>query len=188
MNAPARPPLILTDAQYEDMARRGAFAKVGRVELRGGVLTPMSPVHLSHSNAVLALILALNDAIGRAGAKVRLNPEISVAFGGGFQPTADIVVWDPAAAPPDLDGPIPGRAAKLVIEVADASLGDDLGEKLGDYAAAGLPEYWVVDIRGRLILRHERPSGREYKVRAPVHFGEPAAALTLALTVETAAL
>jgi Uma2 family endonuclease len=75
-----------------------------------------------------------------------------------------------------------------VIEVADASLGDDLGEKLGDYAAAGLPEYWVVDIRGRLILRHERPSGREYKVRAPVHFGEPAAALTLALTVETAAL
>lgn len=188
MNAPVRPPLILTDAQYEDMARRGAFAKVGRVELRGGVLTAMSPVHLSHSNAFAALHIALRDALAAAGLKLRVNPEISVAFGGGFQPTADLVVWDPGLAPADLDGPIPGAAVKLVIEIADASLGDDLGDKLADYANAGLAEYWVVDVRGRLILRHEQPAGGAYKVRAPLRFGEPAPALTLPLQLDTAAL
>ena len=43
MNAPVRPNLILTDAQCENMARCGAFAKVGRVELRGEMLTPRRP-------------------------------------------------------------------------------------------------------------------------------------------------
>ena len=188
MNAPIRPPLILTDAQFEDMARKGAFSGVGRVELRGGMLTPMSPVHLSHSNVQLALILAVGKAIEQAGLKLRLNPEISVAFGRGFQPTADIVVWDPALAGGDFDGPIPGGAVKLVIEVADASLGDDLGAKLGDYAEAGLTEYWVADVRGRLILRHQRPAGREYKVRSPLRFGEAAPALTLPLSLDTTTL
>ncbi len=188
MNAPVRPPLILTDAQFEDMTRRGAFVKVGRVELRGGVLTPMSPVHLSHSNSQLALIMAVQSALKSSGLAFRMNPEISIAFGGGFQPTADIVVWDPALAPADVDGPIPGGAVKLVIEVADASLGDDLGDKLADYANAGLPEYWVADVRGRLILRHEQPVAGAYKVRAPLLFGQPAPALTLPMTLDTTGL
>lgn len=186
MNAPVRPPLILTDAQYEDMARRGAFVKVGRVELRGGVLTPMSPTHYNHANIMFTLTQAIVRALGNTGLRV-LN-EVTVAFGGGFQPTADIVVWDPALAPADLDGPIPGAAVKLVIEVADASLGDDLGDKLADYANAGLAEYWVADVRGRLILRHEQPVAGAYKVRAPLLFGQPAPALTLPLSLDTTGL
>ena len=188
MNAPVRTPLILTDAQFEDMTRRGAFTKVGRVELRGGVITPMSPVHLSHSNIQLALIFAVQAAIAASGLKLRMNQEISIAFGAGFQPTADIVVWDPALAPADLDGPIPGVAVRLVVEVADASLGDDMGQKLADYADAGLAEYWVADVRGRVLFRHEQPVTGGYKVRSPVLFGQPAPALTLSLTVDTAAL
>jgi len=115
VNAPAptiRPPLRVTDAQYEDMARRGAFATVGRVELRRGVITPMSPAYMPPAGA----------------------------------PTADIVVFSPAAIG-DESGPLPGNAARLIVEVAAASLADDLGEKLVDYARFGLAEYWVADVR-----------------------------------------
>ena len=186
MNAAVRPPLILTDAQFEDMTRRGAFVKVGRVELRGGVITPMSPTHYNHANVMFLLTQSILAALGNSGLRV-LN-EVTVAFGGGFQPTADIVIWDPALTPADLDGPIPGAAVKLVIEIADASLGDDLGEKLAHYANAGLSEYWVVDVRGRMLFRHEQPVEGAYKVRSPVQFGQAAPALTLPLTVDTAAL
>jgi hypothetical protein len=129
---PVRNPVILTDAPFEDMTRKGAFAQVGRVELRGGVVTAMRPVHLNHSTACMGLLRALDRAIGPA-MPLRLNPEISIKFGGGFQPTADIVVGlsDGANVP---DGPLPAAMVKLVVEVADSALTDDLGQKLIDYA------------------------------------------------------
>ena len=34
----------------------------------------------------------------------------------------------------------------LVVEVADSSLGFDTGEKADLYAAAGIADYWVVDV------------------------------------------
>ena len=38
-----------------------------------------------------------------------------------------------------------------MIEVADSSLADDLGAKLEQYARAGIPRYWVVDVVGRTL-------------------------------------
>ena len=39
----------------------------------------------------------------------------------------------------------------LLIEVADTSVAYDLGEKARIYAEAGVRDYWVVDIPGRLL-------------------------------------
>lgn len=188
MNAPHRIPVILTDAQYEDMTRKGAFAKVGRVELRGGVVVEMSPVHLNHSTAFGALYLAVAGFLRGAGDGLAVNGEVSIRFGQGFQPTADLVIWDTSRVARDLDGPLPGEAVKLVIEVADASLADDLGDKLADYAAAGLAEYWVVDVRARVIHCCAEPDQGAFKRRAVVRFGEPVTAVTIPLMLDTSAL
>lgn len=187
MNAPLRIPALFTDQQFEDMTRKGAFVGAGRVELRGGVITPMSPVHISHSSVMMALLLAAQRAVDANASTLRVNPEVSIRFGNGFQPTADIVIWEPSAAPP-FDGPIPKEAVRLVIEVADASLADDLGQKLLDYAQAGLPEYWVADVQARLIHRCSEPSAEGYRIREAVRFGEPCTALTLPLSLDTAKL
>jgi hypothetical protein len=40
-------------------------------------------------------------------------------------------------------------SALLVIEVAVTSLAIDLGRKAALYAAADVPEYWVVDVPGK---------------------------------------
>jgi Uma2 family endonuclease len=189
MNAPVRPPVrqpvVLTDAQFEDMTRKGAFVNVGRVELRGGIVTEMSPVHYSHSAIVFGLTQITVTALSGG---LRVLNEISVKFGPGFQPTADIVIFDHQALSPDFDGPLPAAAVKLVIEVADASLSDDLGQKLVDYAQAGLAEYWVADVRARVIHQCAEPTVDGYRRRHVIRFGEPAAALTLPLTLDTKAL
>jgi Uma2 family endonuclease len=44
-----------------------------------------------------------------------------------------------------------------VIDMADSSRERDLQEKLPLYAAAGIAEYWVVDLRARRLLRHREP-------------------------------
>ena len=49
----------------------------------------------------------------------------------------------------------------LVIEVADSSLGFDTGEKADLYAAAGIADYWVVDVAAqRIEVRREPVAGR----------------------------
>lgn len=191
VNAPTGPtgrtPVILTDAQYEAMARRGAFVGLGRVELRGGVVVAMSPVHLNHSTVCTALLVAGHQALKGGGSGLRANVEITIRFGGGFSPTADIVIWDPASVPA-VDGPIPAEAVKLVIEVVDASLPDDLGQKLVDYAQAGLAEYWVADATARVIHICTDPQPHGFARRRVVRFGEPAEAESLALKIDTAGM
>jgi Uma2 family endonuclease len=185
MNAPVRTPVVLSDDQYEDMTRKGAFVHVGRVELRGGVIVQMSPVHYPHGRVASELFLLLHKSVAAAGLALKETFEVTVRFGGGFQPTADIVVWDPALAPASFDGPIPGDAVRIVVEVADASLADDLGAKLADYAKAGLAEYWVADVRARVIFQHAQPNETGYATRAVHPFGAKIAALTLPLAIAT---
>lgn len=77
---------------------------------------------------------------------------------------------------------------KLVIEVADSSLADDLGQKQIDYAAAGLLEYWVADVRGRVMHLCHTPQPDGYAVRNTQQFGIVASAITLPLQVRTEGL
>lgn len=130
----------------------------------------------------------MREALAQSNLTLRVNGEVSIRFGGGFQPTADLVVWDPAGVAAGYDGPIPGQTVRLVIEVAVASLADDLGQKLLDYAQAGLAEYWVADVAARVIHRCVEPYGEGYRRRDVIRFGEPLSALTLPLSIPTGAL
>jgi Uma2 family endonuclease len=47
--------------------------------------------------------------------------------------------------------------AELVVEVADTSLAIDTGEKAELYAAAGIADYWVVDLNNRVLIIHRDP-------------------------------
>lgn len=55
------------------------------------------------------------------------------------------------------------RDILLVIEVADSSLDHDLGEKAALYAAAGIQDYWVVDLIDRRIVVHHDPAPEGYR-------------------------
>ncbi len=52
-------------------------------------------------------------------------------------------------------------AVILLIEVADTTLRFDLGPKSHLYAAAGITDYWVIDIGNRLLHMHRNPIADE---------------------------
>lgn len=149
----------------------------------------MNPQYVPHAKAKDALAKVIEAAVRNARLTWAVYQEVSVDVTEGFQPLPDIVVWDPAATAPDLDGPIPLGTVRIVIEIADSTLTDDLGEKLGDYAAGGLPEYWVADVKGSLIHRHAGPSANKYARRETARFGEAFPSLVYpGLTFDTATL
>jgi Uma2 family endonuclease len=51
---------------------------------------------------------------------------------------------------------------RLVVEVADSTLGFDLRTKAALYARAGIAEYWVLDIAGRRMIVHRNPQAGTY--------------------------
>lgn len=50
------------------------------------------------------------------------------------------------------------RQAVLIVEVSDTSLAMDTGAKVHIYAAARVPEYWVLDLNGRQLLVYRDPT------------------------------
>jgi Uma2 family endonuclease len=110
-----------------------------------------------------------------------------VRLGEGEVPQPDIILWEPIRA----RGPVPADRVRLVVEVADTTQADDLGRKRALYAAAGIPEYWVVDLPGRVLHQYWAPEldVGVYARAAAVPFGVAARSATLeGLAVVTDAL
>ena len=90
---------------------------------------------------------------------------------------------------PDGEGPVPLASVARVIEIADTTLSNDLGIKAEVCARGGVPEYWVVDIAGRLVVRMWSAAEDAYAQRDECAFGARVESATIAgLGVETAAL
>jgi Uma2 family endonuclease len=156
MNAPTAAPRRFTRAEFDRIARTGGFGRL-RVELRRGWIVEMSPQYAPHAGLKMELLTALADAVREAGLGLSVWTEASIAFGEHFEPMPDIFVFGREGCPEPMTGAIPGAAVKLIVEVADASLADDLGDKRAEYAEAGLAEYWVADVAARTLHRHANP-------------------------------
>jgi Uma2 family endonuclease len=54
-------------------------------------------------------------------------------------------------------------APDLVAEISDTALASDLDEKKQLYAALGIPEYWLVDVRVLSVLAFRLDEGGHYR-------------------------
>lgn len=168
-------PIIMTGKAFDRFLERGGAAELGPIELRRGRLVQMSPQNLPHGRFKTWMFKRLEATIGQAALPLVMDMEVTVRFGRDFRPMPDVTVW--AGGP--LVGTIPGEAVSLCVEVADETLADDLGPKREDYAAAGLAEYWVLDVRARALHLFSGLAGGDYRARAIVRAGETAASATL---------
>jgi Uma2 family endonuclease len=157
MNAPVSLPPLFDRTAFQRFARDGAFGG-RRVELRRGKLVEVGPQFAPHRRLKLKLIVLLSQLSAIRDQGWEIGSEGAIDFADDFQPLPDFFVWDPALASANLDGPIPAAAVKLVIEVSSSTLDDDLGDKRIDYARTGLAEYWVVDVKQRLVRRLALPN------------------------------
>jgi Uma2 family endonuclease len=177
-------PLKLRVEDYLALDRSGAFADYAKTELIEGEIVFMNAQHRPHARVKMELGFGLRDAVGRVpGLGVLI--EVSIEAPPHNVPEPDIVV----TSEPDGDGLVPLSSVKLIVEVADTTLRNDLERKASLYARCGVPEYWVADVNGRVIHQLWAPAGETYAERREVAFGEAVEAVTIkGLRVETAGL
>jgi Uma2 family endonuclease len=161
----------LRRVEYDRLVELGAFADE-RIELLEGALVEMSPIGPPHSSAVQKLTELLVPALlGRASVRIQ-QPFAALDTS---EPEPDVAV----VARGDYDEEHPGRA-HLIIEVAESSLERDRDLKRRIYAAAGVSEYWIVNLPGRCIEVHRDAAGGDYRTVTTVAHGESLSPLVFA--------
>ncbi len=96
---------------------------------------------------------ALHDIFARGQFTIR--SQLGLFFGINTDPVPDVAV---VAGSPRTIARDPGTAL-LVVEIADTSFAYDTGDKASLYAAAGIADYWVIDVNDRRLhlFRDPRP-------------------------------
>jgi len=176
-------PVKLRVEDYHLLDQAGALDRFAKTELINGVILAVNATYSRHARAQRAMFMALHQACQALGLECVF--ELSVDVDEHNEPQPDILV---ARSLPK-KGPVPIADVLLVVEIADTSLETDLKVKAQLYAAAGLQEYWVVDVERGLIHQLWAPAGEAYTQRQEVAFGEVASAATIpGLAADTAGI
>lgn len=169
-------------SDYELLADVGSFAGIYGTELLNGTVYAMSPQHRTHGYAKSELVYRLRRALEALGSPLYVAFEQSVDLASHSEPQPDIIL----TTEPRGEGAIPAASVALLIEVSVSTRAFDLGDKAMIYAAAGVPECWVVDVRKATIHQFWSPRADGYREVREVAFGTAVEALTVAgLAVET---
>jgi len=146
---------------YHRMAKAGILHEDDRVELIDGELIQMAAIGSRHFACVNRLNAEFSaEAAGRFIVSVQ-NP---VRLSRHSEPQPDIVLLRPRGD--SYESGLPGpEDALLVVEVSDSTVTYDRRVKLPLYAAAGIPEAWLVNLPRRSIEVHREPrDGRYHQV------------------------
>ncbi len=146
--------------QYDRMIERGVFEGDGRrLEFIRGEICEMNPPGPWHESVVDALDEWSHESLPRRAVRIRVQnsiglPELETA------PQPDLA-W---VARRDFRRKRPtANDVLLVIEVSDSTLEYDTGVKADLYAAAGIADYWVVNIPEQCVEVRRDPSGGRYR-------------------------
>ena len=139
-----------TKAEYYRMAEMGFF-EGQRVELIDGEVVLMSPQEAEHATAVELVAEILRHVFT---GRFHVRDQKPLDLGEGYEPEPDIAVVE--GSPRDYSSTHP-KSAALVAEVALTSLDYDRTVKSSLYARAGIPEYWVLNLRDRRLEVFREP-------------------------------
>jgi len=155
-------------SEYYRMFEAGILSWNDRFELIDGEIIRMTPIGTHHA----ACVDRLNSLLNRyTGLDAIVSVQSSIRLSDFSEPQPDIALLRPRED--FYAGEHPGSAdVLLVIEVADSSLGYDRDVKTPLYAAAAIPELWIVDLTGQVIEVHSQPASGEYTVTRAVGRGE----------------
>jgi len=155
---------LWTRSDYHSLAEQRLLPE-RLIELNDGVIYHRSPQGSKHAIAIAKINRLL----------LKNLPEQFVVF-----PQTSYVVNNYTELEPDFSvvrqdleamDTLPSEA-ELIIEVSDSSLEFDQGAKLAIYATAGVPEYWIVNLRDRQLEIHRGPESSAYRERIVVRESE----------------
>ena len=149
-------PLHWTLARYHKAIEAGVLTENDRVECIGGQLIERMPIGKRHADTVDRVNEYFVYEIGKTYLYRVQNP---ISLLDHSEPEPDYAIIDKASYA-QREGHPTGADVKLVIEVSDATLDYDRTVKLKLYAAAGIPEYWIINLRDDLLEVHTQPDER----------------------------
>lgn len=158
-----------TVEEYRKMGEAGIFHEDDRVELIGGEVVWMAAMGGKHVESVMRLTSLLSRwtfseaartfGDGHEGAVFFVGVQNTVVLGESDMPQPDLTlvrrVGDRFGVPSPED-------ALLVVEVADTSSRYDRDVRLPAYAAAGIPEAWMVDLNAETVQVCSEPGSEGY--------------------------
>ncbi|MEO1133608.1 MAG: Uma2 family endonuclease [Cyanobacteria bacterium J06639_1] len=130
-----------------------------KVELLAGDIVEMAPERPIHASTNRKCLRYLQSLFGDRAEVLPPGPiDLSEV---NSEPEPDIAVVIPPLERYDDHHPKPDEIY-LLIEISNTTLDYDLNEKARAYAAAGIRDYWVVDVRSRRVWIHRQPDGARY--------------------------
>jgi Uma2 family endonuclease len=146
-----------TVQDYHRMSEMGILDPNERTELIDGQITLMVAKGTPH---VITLQLLASELLGQLGTTVLIRTQDPIHLDNSSEPEPDLVIVrgeildyvDRYPQPNDI---------YLLVEVADSTLNYDCQVKDKTYAKAGIPDYWVVDLKNRQVhvFRNPTPTG-----------------------------
>jgi Uma2 family endonuclease len=153
-----RPIRPLTADEVLRMVEAGILGADRRVELLHGVLTEVSPQTPEHVELIVRMTRWLDAASPRFVVRARFPLIVPDRTSLPEPDVAVVELGDYSHAHPE--------GALLVIEVALSSVAVDTKVKPELYAAAGVPDYWVVDVAAKRLQVFREPEGDRYASEA----------------------
>lgn len=149
----------ITLAEYHKMIEAGILTEQDKVELIEGDIIRMSPKGSRHAACVQKINRWFS---GRLGNQYDIRLQDPVQIPNISEPEPDLVLVTFREDFYTHSHPKPADIL-LLVEVADSSLSIDREIKLPLYAAAGIPEYWIINLRDRQIEVHRQLKENRYR-------------------------
>ena len=142
-----------TLVEYERMVDIGILTAEERVELIESELFQMPPMKGPHAACVSRTQEWLHEGVGR---QAIVRSQLPVRLPPDSEPEPDVALVHRRFDHYALRHPEPADIL-LLIEVSDTTLRYDRDVKLRHYAAAGIPEVWIVDLTAEQVLVYRAP-------------------------------
>lgn len=169
-------PVKLRVEDYLLLDEAGAFEAYNKTELIEGEILFVNAQHRPHGRTKTEFAFRLRDALLAIGSDLAILIETAVALPPNSVPEPDILL----TREPEGSGLVPLASVALIVEVADATLANDLKRKAAIYAGADVPEYWVIDVDRALLIQLWQPEGNSYVGRREQALAESIVAATIA--------
>lgn len=156
--------------EYFAMREADILDENDRVELLDGRLIDMPPIGPPHSHSVDDLVELFTSRLYAGDSPVaRVRVQSPIQLDDYSLPEPDIVLYDPEMQRDRHPHP---EDVYLVVEVVDTTVDYDRRVKANHYAAAGIPEYWLVDLPGEAVDVFRQPEEDGYAERVRHRRGE----------------
>ena len=159
---------LFTVDEYHRMGDLGILPETGRFELIRGEIIEMPVPGSPHSGRVKRLNRLFTSKLGES---VIVSIQDPVGIDLFSEPMPDAALLKSRADFYTESHPMPDDVL-LIVEVSDSTVRYDSKVKASLYAEAGIPEYWILNVKKDVLVIHTQPADGTYCQIRVVQRGE----------------